>query len=267
MNLPKTKNSVGTLIALSVLGLAFTSFPGNAYAFHDVQTKARRPYQKAIRTRMPPSVFHEWVQKEFNAVGPEWQTAWQTFVVEDEPDADEYLVIIRSQDKKWAFGVEKEDCEKPENFEDLKAQVKEGGTPIHVDCIVGIKKRRSFFRYQINVFEPMYPFWKSPCYVWSLPPGSREDPFYSKNYNMAVYAGHLKEKIYELVSTDASQWRPPKKVKKIPAIKGPGQELIGGDSEILTDEEKKLSITEQEKILKQRKKEQEKEERAKKKKK
>ncbi len=252
MVLSQRKIRVGAAIVAGLLSFAF--MPGSAGALQDVRTKDRRPFKRVIRTRMPPSVFHNWIQDELKGAAPELLTGWQTFVVEDEPDADEYLVIARSQDKKWAFGIEKTDCEKPENYETLIAQVKDGGSPVHVDMIIGIKKNRSFFRYQVNVYEPMYPFWKNPCYVWNLPPGSSKDLFYGKNFNMAVYSARLRDQVYDMVSSDATSWRPPKKMKKIPAIKGPGQELIGGDAELLTDEEKKLSVKEQERILKQKKK-------------
>lgn len=246
------KNIAGTIIFLTVLGLG--SFSGKAYGFQDVQSKERRPYQKTIRTRMPPSLFQEWIQKEFKGASTAWQTDWQTFVVEDDPKTDEYLVIARSQNRKWAFGAERQDCEKPEGLDEYKNDVAQGGTPIHLDVIVGIKKNRSFFRYQVQVYEGMYPLWKNPCYVWNLPPGSVKDPFYGKNYNMAVYSRNLTNQVYELVN-HISEWRPPKKEKKIPVMKGPGQEIIGGAAELLTDEEKKLSTEEQEKILKMRRKE------------
>ena len=241
---------VKSLIFLSALGLGF--LPSKAHAFRDVQIKERRPFKKVIRTRMPPALFQEWIQKEFKNWESKWQTSWQTFVVDDQAD-DQYFVIARTADRPWAFGVERQDCEKPDNFEDLIAQVQRGGTPVHLDCIVSIKKERSFFRYQVTVYEPMYPFWKNPCYAWSLPPGTSRDPFYSVNYNMSAYAQNLRERVYTLVGR-ASGWRPPKKAKKIAAMKGPGQELIGGEAELLTDEEKKLSIEEQEKEEKQKKK-------------
>lgn len=246
---------------MSVLG-ASLSMP--AYAYRDVSVKERVPYKKVIRTRMPPSMFQDWVQKEFNASEDRWQTGWQTFVVDDE-NQDEYLVIARSKDRPWAFGVERNDCEKPDNIETLVSQVKEGGTPVHLDCILSIKKNRSFFRYQVTVYEPMYPYWKNPCYVWNLPPGTAKDEFYNKNYNTAAYSKNLREQIYELAQ-NLSEWRPPRKAKKIAAMKGPGQELIGGGDEILTDEEKKLPIAEQQKILESRRKEQGKEQKKSKKK-
>lgn len=252
---------IKTLLSFGVLGLALAS---NGLAYKDVDVKQRKPVKKVIRTRMPPSMFQEWVQNEFKAWSGPWQTSWQTFVVDDQ-DPDEYLVIARSQNRPWAFGEERKDCEKPENYEQLKSEVQAGGSPLHVDVVLGIKKKRSFFRYPVTVYEPMYPFWKSPCYVWNLPPGSLKDPFYSKNYNLAVYSDNLQENVYELVS-DLSNWRPPKKVKRIFEMKGRGQELVGGEAELLTDEEKKLPVEEQEKILKKRQKEQEKEDKKAKKK-
>ena len=114
---------VKTLIFMSVLGLGL-SFP--AYALRDVDVKQRVPYKKVIRTRMPPSMFQEWVQKEFNASQGMWQTQWQTFVVDDQNE-DEYFVIARTKDRRWALGVERNDCEKPENFDALLDQVKRIG--------------------------------------------------------------------------------------------------------------------------------------------
>ncbi|OGR87294.1 MAG: hypothetical protein A3A86_08495 [Elusimicrobia bacterium RIFCSPLOWO2_01_FULL_60_11] len=242
---------VKTLIFLSVLGLGIR-LP--AYAFHDVDVKQRVPYKKVIRTRMPPSMFQDWVQKEFNASESRWQTGWQTFVVEDQGE-DEYLVIARSKDRPWAFGVERADCEKPGNFEALVSQVKSGGTPVHMDVVLSIKKNRSFFRYPVTVYEPMYPFWQNPCYVWNLPPGTSKDEFYGSNYNMSVYSRKLRDQVYELAQ-DLSGWRPPRKTKAIPAMKGPGKELIGSDVDLLTDEEKKLPKKEQEMLMEKRRVEQ-----------
>ncbi len=242
---------VRDIIFLTVLGFGFTT---SAFAYQDVSLKERKAYKKVIRTRMPPSMFQDWVQNEFKTASKRWETNWQTFVVDDQNDrnSDEYFLIARSQDKPWAFGVEKQDCEKPENFETLKSQVMEGGSPVHLDCVVGIKKNKSFFRYQVTVYEPMYPFWKSPCYIWNLPAGSLKDPFYAKNYNMSKYSKNMADNIYALLSESLSEWKPPKQTKKIPQMKGPGQELIGGESDTLTDEERKLPIQEQEKILKKR---------------
>ncbi|OGR85320.1 MAG: hypothetical protein A2901_04570 [Elusimicrobia bacterium RIFCSPLOWO2_01_FULL_54_10] len=251
---------VRTLIFLSVFGLGLCV---KAYAFQDVNIKQKVAYKKSIRTRMPPSIFQDWVQKEFQASSSRWQTSWQTFVVDDQ-DEDEYFVIARSQDRPWALGVERADCEKPQGFDTLLKQVKEGGTPLHMDCIVGIKKERSFFRYQVTVYEPMYPFWKSPCYVWNLPPGSSKDEFYEKNYTLSAYSDNLRDQVYNLVQ-NLSEWRPPKTARKISAMKGSGQELIGGESDLLTDEERKLPIKQQEKILENRRKDKEKEEKKKKK--
>lgn len=239
---------------MTVMGFGLAT---SAFAYRDVSLKERRAYKKVIRTRMPPSMFQEWVQNEFKAASGLWKTDWQTFVVDDQdPNSDEYFIIARTKDRPWAFGIEKNDCEKPENFETLKAEVDQNGTPVHMDCVLSIKKNKSFFRYQVTVYEPMYPFWKNPCYVWNLKPGTVKDEFYSKNYNMSVYARNLQDEIYELTS-GLAEWRPPKKVKKISVMKGQGQELIGGESDQLTDEERKLPIQEQEKILKKKKKEQE----------
>ena len=231
-------------------------FAAGLNASEDIMIKERKTYGKSIRTRMPPQILIDAVQNDLNKMSPEWSTFWQNFVVEDDQDRDEFVIIARSVEKPWAFGVLKVgmECVKPDNFDDLKSAVEKGGTPVRMDMLVGIKKRRFFFRYTINVYDPMYPFWKNPCYTWNLAPGKAKDKFYSENYTMEVYAKNLKQKVYDLVSSYSS-WKPPKKVKKIPAIKGPGVELIGGEAEGLTDEEKKLSIKEQEKILEQKKNE------------
>ena len=99
----------------------------------------------------------------------------------------------------------------------------------------------------------MYPFWNNPCYVWNLPPGKSGDKFYKENYTMEVYSKDLGKKVYD-VAENYADWKPPKKMKKIPAMKGSSEELLGGDSDVLTDDERKLPIKQQEKILKERSK-------------
>jgi hypothetical protein len=148
------------------------------------------------------------------------------------------------------------DCPQPENYNQLIQQITSGqGTPVQINVPIGIKKSRSWFRYVVTVYDPMYLYWKNPCYVWNLPPGKAKDKFYNKNYNMEAYAKNLKEQVYDLVK-DFSHWSPPKKVKKIATMRGPGQELIGGGADdLLTDEEKKLPLAEQEKILQRKQKE------------
>jgi hypothetical protein len=240
------------ILAVLVVGTAII-LSQTARASDETLIKDRRPFGKTIRTRMPPQILIDVLQNDFNNMSIEWSTFWQNFVIEDDENKDEFVIIARSVPKLWAFGVLKEDCAKPENFEDLKKSVEKGGTPVRMDVLVGIRKKRSFFRYVITVYEPMHLFGRNPCYVWNLPPGKSGDKFYRENYTMEAYSKNLKKQVYDLVSR-YSDWRPPKKVKKIPAIKGPGQELIGGEAEELTDEEKKLPLKEQEKILKERRK-------------
>lgn len=220
----------------------------------DVLVQERKQFGKPIRTKMPPQLIIDTLQKQLDAVSPGWQTFWQNFVVEDDELKDEYLIIGRSVEKRWAFGVLDEDCPKPENFEQLKSEVRSGGTPVRMDLLIGIKKKRAWFRYVVNVYEPVYPYWKNPCYVWNLPPELSKDKFYNENYTMKVYSENLRKKVYLLVS-ELSGWKPPKQVEKIPAIKGSGKELIGGEAEELTDEEKALPLAKQEKILEKRRKE------------
>ena len=255
MNLSRIQTRL--LLVFLTLGFLVSSSPA-AYSFDEMLIKNRKPYGKSIRTRMPPQVLIEAIQKDLDNRSLEWFTFWKIFVVEDDRDKDEFVIIARSSEKQWALGVLKDDCPKPENFEDLKKQVNEGGTPVRIDLLVGVKKNRSFFRYVINFYEPMYQFWTNPCYVWNLPPGTAKDKFYNENYTMGVYANNLRKMAYDLLS-HYSEWKPPKYVKRIPVIKGPGQELIGGEAEeFLTDEERKLPLWEQERILEKRKAERDK---------
>ena len=232
----------------------------NSFAATDLLIKERKQFGKTIRTKMPPQLMIDTLQKEFQAASPKWQTFWQTFVVEDDPSKDEFVIIARSVEKKWAFSLEKKDCPKPENYDQLIQEINTGGTPVRMDVLVGIKRQKSWFRYNVNVYEPMYEQWKNPCVLWSLPPGGlAKDKFYKDNYTTKVYAENLKNNVYDLVKVFAD-WKPPRNLKKIPAIRGSGQELIGGGSEdLLTDEEKKLPIKKQEKLLKKRIKERDKE--------
>lgn len=225
---------------------------GNGFAATDVLIKERKPYGKTVRTRMPPQIMIDYVQSEFRASGKKWQTDWQTFVVEDDPSKDEYLIIARSVPKLWAFGLVEKDCPKPENYEQLSNDTHSGGTPVRLDVLIGVKRQKSWFRHTVTVYEPMYLYWKNPCYQWTLPPGKRADSFYKDNYTMSVYADNMKEKVFPIIK-DLENWSPPKKEKKIPAIKGPGQETIGGATEQLTSDELKLPLEEQDKILRQRK--------------
>lgn len=218
--------------------------------------KDRISYGKVIRTRMPPQLMIEQIQKRFEEVSPRWMTFWQTFVIEDDPSKDEYVVIARSVEKPWAIALLKPECSKPENYEKLLKDIESGGTPVRMNVLIGIKRTRSWFRYTVTVYEPMYSYWKDDlCYEWNLPPEKSKDKFYGKNYTMRVYAKNLKKQVYELISIFGG-WKSPKKLMKIPAMKGPGQELIGeGIDEMLTDKEKKLSVEEQEKIYEKRSKE------------
>lgn len=253
-NIIKLKNTkLITQLLFSTIFLTGLTAPF-LHADTDVLIKDRKQFSKSIRTRMPPQIIIDAIQKDFQSHSPVWKTFWQTFVVEDDELKDEFVIIARSMEKPWAFGMLKEDCPKPVNYEDLKNQVETGGTPVRIDVLIGVKRKRSWFRYIINVYEPMYIYWKNPCYTWNLPPGKAKDDFYSKNYTMQVYAENLREKVYDLVK-EYNNWKPSKQVKKIPAMKGSGKELIGGEAEELTDDEKKLSISEQEKIIEKRKKE------------
>ncbi|OGR53676.1 MAG: hypothetical protein A3I11_03460 [Elusimicrobia bacterium RIFCSPLOWO2_02_FULL_39_32] len=258
--LKRRSQNLSVLISKNLLIIfLFTTlyFIPSIHAAIDTQIKERKQFGKSIRTRMPPQIIIDTVQKAFHARSPEWKTFWQTFVVEDDENKNEYVIVARSVEKPWAFSLNKGNCDKPENYEELMNQINSGGTPLRIDALIGVKKDRSWFRYTINIYEPMYSNWKNPCYLWNLPPGKGSDPFYNKNYNMQVYSQNLKKDIVELVKS-FENWKPPKKPKKIPAIKGSGQEIIGGEADLLTDEERKLSIEEQEKILKNRVKEQKK---------
>lgn len=227
----------------------------NGYSATDVNIKDRKPFSKTIRTRMPPQIVIEQIQAQFNAMSTGWGTSWQNFVIEDDPASDEFVIIARSVEKPWAFSLSKKDCPQPENYNQITQQITSGGTPVQINIPIGVKKNRSWFRYTVTVYDPMYLYWKNPCYIWNLPPGKAGDKFYNKNYNMEVYAKNLREQVYDVVK-NFSEWKPPKKITKIAAMKGAGQELIGGNSdELLTEEEKKLPIAEQEKILERKQKE------------
>lgn len=225
----------------------------------DTMIKERIPYQKPIRVRIPPQLLIDALREEFQAKSPLWRTFWQNFVVEDDEVKDEFVIIARSVERNWAFGILREDCPKPYHYEQLRQQIEAGGTPVRLDVLVGIKRKRSFFRYVVQVYQPMYEYWKNPCYVWNLPPGMSQDSFYKENYTMKTYSDNLVKKVYDLVER-YSKWRPPEQVTKIPAIRGRGEELIGGEAEDLTDEEKQLPLFEQEKILEKRRREREKKE-------
>ncbi len=250
------------LFALSIL-LAFQTAPVRNYLraeAKDTLIKERKSYGKVIRTRMPPQIMIETIQKEFNLNAPRWKTTWQTFVVEDDQDKDEFVIIARSYPKLWAFGLTNSDCPKPENYDQLTNDIPQGGTPVRMDMIVGVKRTRSFFRYIVTVYEPMYDYWKNPCFEWNLSPGKANDAFYKDNYNTREYAKNLSKLVYETVD-DYGGWKSPSKLMKIPAMRGAGQELMGEEADTLTNEEKKLPIEEQEKLLEKRRKKADKEER------
>ncbi|OGR96914.1 MAG: hypothetical protein A2902_00770 [Elusimicrobia bacterium RIFCSPLOWO2_01_FULL_64_13] len=234
---------------LAAAALCLTAPAGPAAASDQAFLKDRVKYGRTIRTRMPPQIILETLQKELGSMSPAWRTFWQNFIIEDDEGKDEFVLIARSVEKNWALATLSGDCPKPENYDQLQKDVAAGGTPVRLDVLVGVKKKRSWFRYVIQVYEPMYPFWKNPCYGWNLPPGTSADPFYKDNYAMAVYSKNMSEEISKLADS-LKKWKPPKKVRKIPVMKGPGQVLIGGETnELLTDDELNLPVSEQEKIL------------------
>src|SRR4051812_17932381 len=96
------------VLFLLISGLLLITSP--LHAAIDDLIKERIPYGKTIRTRMPPQLVIENVQKVFNANSPKWKTFWQNFVVEEDPVKNEFIIIGRSVEKKWAFGMIKEDC-------------------------------------------------------------------------------------------------------------------------------------------------------------
>lgn len=231
----------------------FLSIP--VCATMDQALKEREQFGKSIRTKMPPQLMIDAIQKELKLRSPGWKTSWQTFEVEDDDHKDEYVIIARAVEKPWLFSMVKDDCPKPANYElisDTKSLMGQ-----RMDVLIGVKRKRSWFRYIVNVYHPMYPYWKNPCYMWSLPPGKANDPFYRENYTMKIYSDNLAKQVYALME-EMSSWKPPKDVKKIPVMKGKGVELIGGESELLTDEEKALPISEQQKILEKKRKEEKK---------
>lgn len=232
----------------------FGTFACSAFAAVDVAVKERKPYGKSIRTRMPPQIVIETLQQQFKRIGPEIKTEWNNFVVEDEAIGDEFLIIARTRERKWAFAMLLENCPKPQDYEILNAQVSQGGTPVRLDVLIGVKRKRSWFRYVVNFYEPMFQYWTNPCYVWNLPPGSAADPFYGKNYRADIYSKNLIRQVYDHMQDYLSNWKPPKKTKRIAQMKGPGQELVGEAAESLTEEERALPIDQQEKILNARRK-------------
>lgn len=249
---------------LSMTALVCVLSLNSALYATDTAIKERIPYKKPVRVRIPPQLLIDAIREEFQSKSPLWRTFWQNFVVEDDEIKDEFVIIARSVERNWAFAIIKEDCPKPFTYERLVEQVSTGGTPVRMDVLVGIKRKRSFFRYVVQVYQPMYEHWKNPCFVWNLPPGMAQDNFYKENYTMKSYSENLSKKVYDLVER-YSRWKPPKQVTQIPAIRGKEVELIGGEAEELTDEEKLLPIFEQEKILEKRKKQQEKREKKEKK--
>lgn len=234
----------GLLLLLSIQIIYIPS----TFAYVDISIKERVRYKKPIRTKMPPQIIIETVQKQFEALSPEWMTFWTNFVVEDDVENDEYIISARAVEKKWAFSLLKQDCPKPENYDQYIKDILTDGTPVRIDVILGIKKQKSWFRYQIQIYEPMYLFWTNPCYEWNLAPGTANDPFYSKNYTMKIYAENLRNKVFRQLS-DFKDWKAPKKPKQIPIMKGQGKEIIGEGIEFLTEQEKQLPLSEQEKLL------------------
>lgn len=246
------------ITAIFLLGAVFCALAGPAGTEEtDFLIKNRKPYGKTIRTRMPPQLIIENLQKELQANQPRLQTFWQNFVVENDEKNDEFVIVARSAEKLWAFGLLKPDCPKPQNYDELADKAKLSGTPVRLDAIIGVKKKRSWFRYVIQVYEPMYSHWQNPCYEWSLPADKNSDKFYKENYTLKVYSENLRKKIYDVVG-NFSNWKPPKEVKKIPAMKGSGQDLMGGEADELTDEEKALPLDQQMKILERKRLEKEK---------
>ncbi len=245
------------LFSLSLLFAFQTGLFQARAEVRDTLIKERKPYGKVIRTRMPPQVMIDAIQKEFNVNSTRWKTTWQTFVVEDDEDKDEFVIIARSHPRQWAFGLTNKDCPKPENYDQLINDIKQGGTPVRMDMIVGVKRTRSFFRYIVTVYEPMFDYWKNPCFEWNLSPGKSKDPFYKENFSAKEYARNLEKLVYETVD-DYGGWKSPAKLMKIPAMRGAGQELMGAEAETLSDDERKLPIEQQEKILEKRRKQAEK---------
>ncbi len=220
----------------------------------DIAIKERKPFGKSIRTRMPPQVFIDSLQDIFKQLGMEANTDWNNFVVEDDSIKDEYVIIARTKERKWAFALLKEDCPKPAEYDVYKAQVNEGGTPVRLDVLIGVKRKRSWFRYVVNFYEPMFQHWSNPCYAWNLPPGTATDAFYGKNYRADIYAKNLSQQVYDFMQDYLTKWRPPKKTKRIPLMKGSGQELYGEAAETLTEQERTLPLDQQEKLLNSRRK-------------
>ncbi len=240
------------LIFILLLSAFFNLSIRMAHATADIFIKERVPYKKSVRVRMPPQIMIDTIQKELQSRSPKWRTFWNNFVVEEDIDNDEFLIIARSEPKKWAFTSLNTKCIMPYEFPQYKSEFEsQGGSQVRMDVLIGIKRKRSWFRYEVNVYEPMYDYWKNDCFSWILPPGTGQDPFYSQNYNMKKYAETLRNDVYQMIE-DMRKWAPPKLVKQIPIMKGSGIELIGGGSDDLTDEQRKLSIAEQNAILKKK---------------
>lgn len=229
-------------------------FSSNVFAVGEaVLIKNRVPYKKPIRMRMPPQVLIDTIQRELQLVAPSWRTFWNNFVVEDDMESDEYIIIARAVDKKWTFTLKKETCVQPPNYANFERDIKEnGGTDVNFNVLIGIQKKRSWFRYVVQVYEPMFPYKDDTCYLWSLPPGMAQDPFYSQNYRMDIYSKNMAENVYQLLDY-MKKWTPPAKGMVVPKMKGAGEELISSEAdELLSEKELDLPIEEQRTLIEKR---------------
>ena len=239
------------LFLLAALALA----PIGAQAATDINIKDRIVLEKPIRTKMPPQLVIDHLRKRFQANSKLWGTSWINFVVEDDPIKDEFVIIARAVPRRWIFSLIKPDCPKPLDYDRFMQEAKGEATPVDFAAMVGVKRKRSWFRYVVTVYQPMYEGWKNPCIAWSLPAGgAQKDAFFKENYNTKIYAKNMGAKIYKEMSF-LNAWKAPAKGQKIPLMKGSGEEILIEGSEELTDEERQLPLAEQEKLIHQRQEE------------
>ena len=153
------------LIFILLLSAFFNLSIRMAHATADIFIKERVPYKKSVRVRMPPQIMIDTIQKELQSRSPKWRTFWNNFVVEEDIDNDEFLIIARSEPKKWAFTSLNTKCIMPYEFPQYKSEFEsQGGSQVRMDVLIGIKRKRSWFRYEVNVYEPMYDYWKNDCF-------------------------------------------------------------------------------------------------------
>jgi len=116
------------------------------------------------------------------------------------------------------------------------------------------QKKKSFFQVRGERLRAHFPVLEKPLLPMepARPTVKSTDPFYKEKLLHGRLRQNLKTQLLELVKP-YGDWKPPKKPKLIPAMKGSGHELIGGESREPHRRGKKLPLKEQEKLLKEEK--------------